>query len=105
MEEKTEGPEATPHKPKLFRRRKDPLVSLPGILREMGKTYRGMRAGRIDETTAQKQIWVLDRMRAAVADMALEKIEAQLERLGGGQATWLYYDGHEITDRPAIEAH
>jgi prepilin-type processing-associated H-X9-DG protein len=37
--------------------------------------------------------------------MALEKIEAQLERLGGGQATWLYYDGHEITDRPAIEAH
>jgi hypothetical protein len=91
-----DGRKATP---KPIRRRRDHLTSLAGIIAEMGRIYRRMRAGKLDATEAQKRVWVLDRMRAGVADMALERIEHRLAELGGTQATRLI-DGEYANDQP-----
>ena len=40
---------------------------------------------------------MLERIGLRLEALALEKIEAQLERLGGGR---VIYDGHEINDQP-----
>ena len=68
----------------------------------MTRLYRKAKAGKIDAAEARSHCWMLERIGMRLEALALEKIEAQLERLGGGR---VIYEGHEIDNRPAIEAH
>ena len=86
--------EAPSRKKKL---RRNPLGSQTGIIAEMTRLYRRVKAGKLDADEGRARVWMLERIGLRLEALALEKIEAQLERLGGGR---VIYDGHEINDQP-----
>lgn len=57
------------------------LTKLKGVLRQMGKVYRQMATGRISLDQGKSEVWVLDRIRAAVESGTLEDRLGELERL------------------------
>lgn len=98
-----DGRKATP---KPIRRRRDHLTSLAGIIAEMGRIYRRMRAGKLDATEAQKRVWVLERMRAGVsvnllrATISVYRVGCPKQRTGVGIGGLARVDEPWTVDQP-----
>ena len=55
------------------------ITKLAGVVKEMARNYREMRAGTIDESKAKSGVWILAQMRDTLAVAMIEKRLAELE--------------------------
>ena len=68
--------------PKKKRRlRRDPLASLPGLIREAGRVYRQMKAGKIDHEKGRSLMWSLSQIRPMIEAQQLEQLIGELQRV------------------------
>ena len=79
LAEFTEVDEAT--RPRKKRLRREPLTTLPGLIREAGRVYRQMRNGTLHHDKGRSLIWSLSQIRPMLEAQMLERIEARLELL------------------------
>jgi len=54
-------------------------ITLPGVLKEMARLYREMRAGKTEQPEARTGVWMLGQIRDTLAVAIFEKRLAQLE--------------------------
>ena len=88
------------------KRRNNPLGSQSGIIGEMTRLYRKVKAGKLDAHEGRSHVWMLERIGLRLEALALERIEANLQNLADAQAAQterLY--GQQSTDRQLIAAH
>jgi hypothetical protein len=80
-----------------------PLDTLAGVIKEICKVYREMRAEQLDHIQGRSLVWVLSMLRAALETQSLERLEQRLEELapsieGRGH-------GYTSTNRPHRPTH
>jgi hypothetical protein len=98
-------PKPLPMKPRadeIYRPQANEDPSDDGAPFPEARLYRLARRGKMDAAEARSHIWCLERIGVRLEALVLERIEHLLKELGAGRVN---YDGHEIDNRPAIEAH
>ena len=58
-----------------------PLATLSGILNEMAKVYRRMKAAELPHNEGRSLVWVLGQMRAAAEALELERLHGRLDEM------------------------
>jgi len=103
LNNKTEITKATP---RIIKRRRDPLTSLSGLLRESSRVYRRKKAGKLDHEKGRSLVWVLAQMRSMVEAQHLQRIEVKLNELQvtAGSRGLIAHD-HDGADQPARLPH
>jgi hypothetical protein len=79
------------------------LDTLPGVVKEICRVYREMRADELDHMKGRSLVWVLSMLRAAIETQTLEHLEQRLEELApsnGGRG-----HGFTSTGHPSRSAH
>jgi hypothetical protein len=79
------------------------LDSLPGVIKEICKVYREMRADQLDHMKGRSLVWVLSMLRAALEAQTLERLEQRLDELAPSVEGKSH--GNALSDRPHRTAH
>jgi hypothetical protein len=101
--DKIDDPSTPDGKDAKLARIRHALDSLPGVVKEICRVYREMRADELDHTKGRSLVWVLSMLRAAIETQSLERLEARLEELAPTIENRNH--GYQNANRPARTAH
>jgi hypothetical protein len=79
--EKTKAPAPSDDEDAKASRIRYALDTMPGVIKEICKVYREMRAEQLDHVQGRSLVWVLSMLRAALETQSLERLEQRLEEL------------------------
>lgn len=79
------------------------VESLSGVLGEMARIYREMKAGKRDHAEGRSLVWVLSQLRAGVEAKAIEDLEAKLDKVA--EAHGISGNGNQSAARQARRPH
>jgi hypothetical protein len=84
-----------------------PLTSLAGLIKEAGRVYRAVRAGKLPHEEGRSLVLILAQMRAMLEAQHLERIETKLDTLSAAAESrgMITINGDARTDQQARLPH
>jgi hypothetical protein len=84
--------------------RRNSLGSQQGVIAEMTRLYRKVKAGELDADEGRSRVWMLERIGLRLEAVALEELHSKLELIAAMAAGTVVH-GQPITDRRLIASH